>query len=323
MTETQPKISVVVLNWNGKKFIDSFMKSFKTLVYPASQLELLFVDNKSSDESVAYLVSKYNKDNRIKVIQNDKNYGYSKGNNLGIHHASGDYILVCNNDLQLESNLIKELVQVALEYKADAVVPKLMYLNNPGVINNAGSRLDTKSDWPIYEIGKDELDKGQFDEVREITALCGACMLIKRDFLQTVGLFDNRFFMYFEDGDLSWRGQKVGKKYYYAPKAVAYHFHAGSSKEGSPLFNFYVGRNRILILTKNASLMILLKAWAKTVRDHLFLRVKNLLMSINGRYSKRTALKEFWLSLKMVVSAILLTPYAILKRWQIIKEETL
>ncbi len=318
----QPFVSVVVLNWNGKRFIDPFMKSFASQTYPSDRLELLFTDNASSDDSVAYLKSRYD-DARIKIVQNDANYGYAGGNNLGMKQARGDYILVCNNDLELDKNVVKELVIASQKHAAAVTTVKLMFLNKPGIINNAGSRLVPESNWPTYEIGMYEKDEGQYDEDREITAFCGACAMFRRDFLQQVGLFDKRFFMYFEDGDLSWRGQKAGQKFFYAGKAVAYHVHTGSSVEGSTLFNHFVARNRVLIMLKNARLRPLLSAYKATLKDHFIFRLKNLFAASMGRYSKKAALSEFLFSLKMLLSITALTPYALLKRTRVIKEERL
>lgn len=322
-SKKMPLISIVVLNWNGKRFIDPFMKSFADLDSSTARLELLFADNGSTDDSVLYMQETYGSDSRVRIVENGGNYGYAGGNNLAMHQASGDYILVCNNDLELDKNLVRELLAVSVSKKADLVVPKLMYLNKANTINNAGSRLETENDWPIHEIGANEKDKGQYDEVAEISAFCGACVLFRRDFLEEVGLFDARFFMYFEDGDLSWRGQTKGKRYFYAPKAIAYHVHTGSSKEGSPLFNHFVGRNRLLILTKNARLSVLLSGWKKTLKDHLVLRVKNLIKALIGRYQLRLAVIEFVRSQQMVLAALWFTPYALLKRYGILKEDTL
>lgn len=320
---SSPLVSIVILNWNGKRFIDPFMKSFLAQKYPRDKLELLFTDNGSVDDSVAYFTEKYTNDDRCKVVKNTKNFGYAGGNNLGIQHAKGDYVLICNNDLELDEYAVRELVASAQKNNADVTAAKLMYLNKPGIINNAGSRLEAQSDWPIYEIGINEKDSAKFSKDYEISAFCGACILVKKDFLETVGMFDKRFFLYFEDGDLSWRGQKAGKKFYFAARALAYHVHTGSSKEGSPTFNHFVGRNRLIILTKHASLHYILKAWAKTLRDHLVLRVKNVVKSLQGHYPKKQALRELLLSQKMVWAALFMTPYALCKRFKILKEETL
>lgn len=318
-----PLVSVVVLNWNGKRFVDPFMKTFLKQTYPKDRLELLFTDNGSTDGSAEYFEEKYGKHEFAKVVRTGKNYGYAGGNDLGMKEATGEYVMLCNNDLELHPDVIAELVKSAQKNKADVTAAKLMFLNKPGFINNAGSRLEPNSDWPIYEIGIEEKDTGQYDKDREITAFCGACILIRRDFLETVGIFDKTFFLYFEDGDLSWRGQTAGKKYFYAAKAIAYHFHTGSSGVGTPTFNHFVGRNRLLILAKNAKFRVLCKGIAKTLRDHLFLRVQRLVMAVFNKYPRRLALKEFKQSQKMLWAAFFLMPYAFCKRWGIIKEETL
>jgi len=319
----RPLVSVVVLNWNGQRFIAPFMTSFAKQTYPKESMELLFVDNSSTDHSLEYLKKHYSDDTRIRIVLNNKNYGYAGGNNLGIKQAKGDYILVCNNDLELDKNTVSELVIASQKHNSDVTTVKLMFLNKPGIINNAGSRLVPDSTWPTYEIGINERDKGQYNEDREITAFCGACVLFTRHFLTTVGLFDKRFFMYFEDGDLAWRGQKSGHKYYYAAKAVAYHVHTGSSSEGSPLFNHFVGRNRLLIMLKNANFSIFLRTCGVTFKDHVMFRLKNLYASLFGRYNKRQALRELLLSQKMLLSALVLSPYILLKRFGLIREEKL
>jgi GT2 family glycosyltransferase len=319
----RPLVSIVVLNWNGKRFIDAFMSSFLNQTYPAEKLELVFTDNGSTDDSVSYFQNRYNAEGRYKVILNGRNYGYSGGNNFGMEHTSGDYILLCNNDLELDPHAVDELVRAAEIHNADATTVKLMYRDRPGVINNAGSRLDTESDWPIYDVGINEVDVGQFDDDQEISAFCGACVLLRRDFLQTVGLFDQHFFLYFEDGDLSWRGRKAGKRYWLAPKAVAFHVHTGSSEEGSPVFNHFVIRNRWLILVKNARARVIIKALGKTLKDQLILRLRRLVLAVIGKYPRRLALREFVLSQRMLWAALFMTPYALCKRFRIIKERHL
>jgi len=318
-----PFISVVLLNWNGKRFIDSFMEGFLKQNYPKDRMELLFVDNCSSDDSVDYFKNNYGKNKGVKIILNKKNLGYAGGNNEGLRKISGDYALVCNNDLVMEQDTIKELVLAAQKHNADVTSAKIMYLNRPGVINNAGSTLEKDSDWPIKEIGINEKDGPKYNADYEISAFCGAFILIKKSFLKTVGLFDDRFFLYFEDGDLSWRGQKKGKKYWLAASSVVRHYHTGSSEEGSPTFNHFVGRNRLLILTKNAKYRVLAKAWMKTFKEHFVIRIVRVLLSIKGKYPKKQAVHELYLSAKMILAALLLTPYALGKRYGILKENTI
>lgn len=318
-----PPVTIVTLNWNGKRFIDPFIDSYLKLDYPKDKLELIFADNNSSDGSIEYIKHRYKDVVSLKAIQNGANYGYAGGNNRGIRHATGDYILVCNNDLILDKNLVKELVTTARQNEAAATVPKLMFKNKPGYINNAGSELHPDKDWPITELGFDKKDSKKYSKTREVTAFCGACVLFSRSFLENVGLFDKRFFMYFEDGDLSWRGQKAGYKFFYSPKALAYHEHTGTSKEGSPLFNHFVGRNRLLILLKHAGFVVFLKGLKRTLADHLWLRLKNILKALKGQYGKKQALVELYRSQKMLWAFLFMAPGELLKRWHIIPEEKL
>ncbi|HKE72610.1 MAG TPA: glycosyltransferase family 2 protein [Acidimicrobiales bacterium] len=118
------------------------------------------------------------------------------------------------------------------------------------VVNNAGSDLVNGS-WG-GDRGFLERDEGQYDEARDVFAWCGAGVLFRRAYLEDVGLFDERFFMYYEDTDLSWRGRARGWRYHLVPDAVLRHVHAATSVEGSPLFHHYVERNRLVMLTKNA-----------------------------------------------------------------------
>jgi hypothetical protein len=118
------------------------------------------------------------------------------------------------------------------------------------VVNNVGSDLINGS-WG-GDRGFLEPDRGQFDEPRDVFAWCGAGVVFRPAYLDDVGLFDERFFMYYEDTDLSWRGRARGWRYRYAPDAVLRHVHAATSVEGSALFHHYVERNRLVMLTKNA-----------------------------------------------------------------------
>jgi GT2 family glycosyltransferase len=118
------------------------------------------------------------------------------------------------------------------------------------VVNNAGSRLVQGGSGG--DRGFQQPDRGQFDEPAEVFAWCGGGVLLRAEYLRDVGLFDERFFLYYEDTDLSWRGRARGWRYRYVPRSVQRHLHAASSGEWSPLFRHYVERNRLLMLVKNA-----------------------------------------------------------------------
>jgi hypothetical protein len=131
------------------------------------------------------------------------------------------------------------------------------------VVNNVGSVVF--ADGSGADRGYLEVDRGQYDEPADVFAWCGGSVLFRPAYLADVGLFDERFFLYYEDTDLSWRGQGRGWRYRYVPGAVTRHIHAASSGEGSPVFQHYVERNRLLMLTKNAPRALVLAAVARYV----------------------------------------------------------
>lgn len=317
-----PFVSIIVLNWNGRRFVDGFFDSIEKLDYPKDCLEVIFVDNGSTDDSVAYFKSK--KISYARLVETGANYGYAKGNSFGFRAAKGDYIAVCNNDLELDKNWLKELVASAKRTNADVTVPKLVFADTK-TINNAGSMLVPDSDWPNLERGMDApMDDPEFNKEVEVTAFCGASPLFKKSFLEDVGLFDRRFFLYWEDGDLSWRGQKQGKKYIYAPKSIAYHHTSGSTGGSvSPVFIYHVSRNRVIILIKNARFFYAFKAFAKVGRDHVLFKIRDLWHAIRSGHGRKQALANLRLGLKIIFGIIALTPISLMKRWHIVKEETL
>jgi len=317
-----PFVSIIVLNWNGKRFVDGFFDTIAKQTYPQDKIEILFVDNGSTDDSVDYFESKHIANARL--IETGKNYGYSGGNNYGFREAVGEYIVVCNNDLELAPDWLEKLVAAAQQTQADIVVPKLVYAESK-TINNAGSTLLPNSDWPNVERGMNQpVDDPEFNNQVEVTAFCGASPLFTRSFLHDVGLFDKHFFLYWEDGDLSWRGQKLNKRYVYAPESVAYHHTSGSSGgEQSPVFIYYVSRNRLLVLIKHASLKVVLKAFAKVGRDHVLYKIRDVWKATIHGSGRKPAAKALWLGIKILCGALWLTPIMLAKRWKLLREETI
>jgi len=119
------------------------------------------------------------------------------------------------------------------------------------VINNAGTRIDGEGQFG--DRGIFEFDEGQFDSPEDVPALCGASVLLRRRMLERIGGFDLRYFMYFEDVDLSWRARRAGWRVVYAPGSRLRHVHSGTSHEGSPLWTFFVTRNRLFFLIKHGT----------------------------------------------------------------------
>lgn len=144
------------------------------------------------------------------------------------------------------------------------------------VVNNVGSNLYQRG------FGGDrgflERDRGQYEQVAEVFAWCGGAVLLRAEYLTSVGLFDERLFLYYEDTDLSWRGRLQGWRYVYSPEAVVRHRHAQSSGVGSDVFRFHTERNRLLVLAKNAPMWLALRSGLGEVKRTVVLNVRHLVL---------------------------------------------
>lgn len=264
---SSPKVSVVILNWNRKDDTVDCLKSLRRISTYGYDLSILVVDNGSTDGSI----EEFNKitDPSFKLIKSETNLGFVGGNNLGIKCAmedGADWILVLNNDTLADKNMIKEMVKFA-EGKTNVgiVSPKIYFA--PGfefhkgiypkftsgkVIWAAGGKIDWDN---VYgtNIGVDDVDRGQYDEVKEIDFASGASMLISRKVIEKIGYFNPKYFMYLEDTEFCQRAKNVGFKIFYLPSAMLWHKVAQSSAIGGTLNDYYITRNRMLFGFKYAS----------------------------------------------------------------------
>ena len=247
---TLPRVSVIVLNYNGLAFLNACFSSLRQVDYPKDKIEIIMVDNASVDGSIDYAKNNFPD---IKILRNDSNLGFSRGNNVGLREARGEFVLILNNDTRIDRDCIRAMVEVARsDDRVGIVAPKIYFMGRQNTINNAGSFL-LWNGWAV-DRGYGEVDKGQYDWVEEVFAACGACMLCRKAMLEDVGLLDENIFAYFEDTELSWRARLRGWKVVYTPRAVVYHVHAGTSQEWSPFFTYHVFRNKLYINLKQGSL---------------------------------------------------------------------
>ena len=245
--DVRPTASVVILNYNGLGFLDDCLGALGCQEL-AGEFETILVDNASTDGSVAHVRKQYP---AVRVIEAGTNLGFAAGNNLGFEHARGRHMVMLNNDTRVRPGWLAALVSaIESDHKVGAVTSKLLFIDPPGTIQNAGLMLLT--DGSGGDRGFRERDRGQFEEREEIFGACGAGALYRREMLEDVGGLDPTFFMYYEDADLSWRMRLAGWTVLYEPRAVVDHVHAGSSGEWSPMFTFHVDRNRLFMIIKNA-----------------------------------------------------------------------
>ena len=189
------------------------------------------------------------------IIENKKNYGFAKGNNIGMDYAlknlNPDYILLLNNDTVVDKDFLKILVR---EGEADPKIgflgPKMYYYDNPDVIWCIGGKIDWKLARGLH-VGINETDIGQYPTKIDFDYINGSCLLIKRKVLEEIGLFDEKFFLYFEETDLALRASKKGYKNTYIPNAKILH---KVSKSGGGIKKeiglYYITRNRWFFMKK-------------------------------------------------------------------------
>ena len=260
------RVRAVVLCWNNADIIDRCIEHLEATDWSGS-LDVLVVDNGSADGSVAGWATRHPE---VGLIETGANLGYAGGMNRGID-ASGDVdaVALVNSDAFVEPGWLTPLV-AALD--ADDVVgaacPKILFAQpDPGglaVINNVGNVLGPT--WELHDRGYGEVDRGQYDREVDVWAWCGAAVLLRRRYLDEVGHFDERLFMYAEDADLAWRGARRGWRYRYTPASVVHHLHrASSGGERTPLLDHLNRRNRLVVVTRHGGARARLGAWARAL----------------------------------------------------------
>jgi hypothetical protein len=249
--KNKPLVSVIIVNWNGGNVFRDCLLSLSKINYP--NWELIVVDNGSTDSSLDYL--KTPNLPKSKIILNKKNVGFAKANNQGYEESLGEYILLLNNDTQVQSNLIAKLLErLQNDPEIGVIQPKIYIMDNPDYLDNAGSfmtQIGFLEHW-----GFEKKDSEEFSKERIIFSAKGACMLIKRSVIEKVGLFDPDFVSYFEESDFCWRVWLAGWKVLFYPEVSIHHKVGFTSKRMYQIeVNARSIKNRITTLYKNLSII--------------------------------------------------------------------
>lgn len=255
------KIFIIILNFKGADNTIDCLASLQKLNLPKSvKVEPIVVDNGSHDNSVKKIREKFP---TAMMIENQTNLGFTGGNNEGIRFAlksGASHVMLLNNDTRVDSNLIINLYEsMSIDDSIALVLPKIYFeagfefhkkrykqSEKGSVIWYAGGKMDWNNLIGINR-GVDEVDHGQYDTREETELATGCCFMIRTELIKKIGLFDNKYFLYYEDADLSERIKKVGFRIIYEPKAIVWHKNAESSGgSGSDLQDYYITRNRFL-----------------------------------------------------------------------------
>jgi len=236
------KASVIVLSWNGMDYLEDCLNAVLSQDYP--DFEVIVVDNGSTDGSADFVAQHFP---RVRLIRNERNLGFAAGNNVGLRAATGDVLVLLNQDTVVRPGWLAALVN-ALEDKAVGVAGcKILYPDGK-TIQHAGGWIE----WPLgvpHHYGRGERDTGQWDVPRPVEYVTGAAMAFRRDVLEQVGFLDEEFWpTYFEDADFCLQARKAGHKIWYTPEATLTHVESASHTSQVSMWQaHHRGRMRFLL----------------------------------------------------------------------------
>lgn len=279
--ETQKiKIAVVVLNWNGKAWLEKFIP---ILVKHSQEATVFIADNASTDDSVTFVKDHFP---NVKVIVNTANGGYAKGYNDVLKQIAAEYFVLINSDIEVTDGWLTPIINLMdSEKKIAACQPKLLDYNNRNTFEYAGASggyID-RFGYPFCRgriFDSIEEDKGQYNDTVEIFWATGACLFLRSDHFNEVGGLDEDFFAHQEEIDLCWRLKNKGYKIMVEPKSVVYHVGGGTLNATSPFKTHLNFRNNLKMLFKNLPLVSLflvipIRLFLDGVAAITFLRQKN------------------------------------------------
>jgi len=241
----EPILSIIIPNWNGKKFLVECIDSLKAQTY--QNFETILVDNGSTDGSAEFIEERYG--GWIRIIRNKKNLGFAGGNNVGIRVAKGGYIVLLNNDTWVDPSWLKELVKATqFDTQIGMWGSKVCSYYQRNRIEGIGELIYW--DGLSRAQGQFEQDVGQYEVMQEILFPPGCGAMYRKSVFDEIGLFDEDFFAYGDDTEIGIRARLAGWKCLYVPRAIIYHKNSGTAGQYSPLKAFYVERNRLWVTIK-------------------------------------------------------------------------
>ena len=240
-------VSIVVLNFNGKQFLDACIESLIAQDYPEGRFEIICVDNGSSDGSVAHMKTHWP---QARVVALETNLGFAGGINVGVREAKGEYVALINNDARAHPQWIsKGLAGFNKAMDVAMVASKILTLDGK-TIDYGGGALSFYGHG--FKVGVNEPDQGQYNRPGETLFASGCALLIPRDLFLDVGGFDEDYFAFFEDVDLGWRLWAMGYRVLYEPSSIVFHRHHGTAEAlGHEKERFLLERNALMTILKN------------------------------------------------------------------------
>lgn len=247
---SHPFVSIITLNYNQTDITCAFLESTRQLTYPA--YEILVCDMASlHDPGPKILKGNYP---HTRLLKSKKNLGFAGGNNWGMRQARGDFFFIVNNDTEVTPDLLQKLIRPFYEHDHIGVTcPKIKYYSSPNTIEYAGFNPMNQYTGRTTSIGLMEEDHGQYDVSRATSAAHGCAMMVKKEILQQVGMFAEKFFLYYEEWDWSARIKRANYQIWYTADAEIYHKESLTVGKSNPIKVYYHTRNRILYMRRNSN----------------------------------------------------------------------
>lgn len=267
-TSNMDHISLVLVNYNSERDTLECLQSLQKIKAKGFEYQILIIDNGSKEP----LTIPSDLSRKVELVRSESNLGFTGGNNLGIKYAldtyNSDFILLLNNDTYVDPHFLQALYDSAKVHPEQGLICPKIYFAKGNEYHKPSYKPEDKGlvlwyaggsiDWPnvlCFHRGVDELDRGHFDTQLTSDFATGCCVLARREVLEKIGVFDERFFLYLEDVDLSLRTQQAGFSIGFCSAAQVWHKNAGSSGgSGSPLHQYYQTRNRLLFAFKHGKL---------------------------------------------------------------------
>lgn len=255
-----PLVSIIILNFNGKKYLEGCFNSLKDLNYPKDRIEVIMADNASTDDSVEYVKNNFK---WIRIVQFDSNQGFCRSNNLAAEKAKGEYLVFLNNDTIVNKDWLVNMVEkITADKEVVSCACKIFFADlGKGNILNAAGGVIFPTGCGLYD-GWLESDSEEYNIEKYTGFGCGAGVLVEKKFFLDTGGFDEYYFYSGEEMDLGFRAWSYGYKVLYVPSAVLYHFMGRTGFRGvarTPSVEFLVMRNKLYFILKNFQTLNVIK----------------------------------------------------------------
>ncbi len=252
MNSNSPSVAVVILNWNGKQYLEKFVPSVLASEY--SNLRVIIADNGSTDDSISFMKHSYP---AVELINLEKNYGFAGGYNRALDQINSEYYVLLNSDVEVTPGWIQPIINLMESDKGIAACqPKILSLNKRDHFEYAGASggwIDSLG-YPFCRgrvFDDCETDNGQYEDATPVFWASGAAMFVRATAFRFVGGFDEYLFAHQEEIDLCWRMQNAGFQIFVQPESLVYHLGGGSLEAGNKKKVFLNFRNSLVIMHKN------------------------------------------------------------------------